>query len=273
MKDTPAEAEARVEYLEHVGAEPLVQRFVQGDLVAQVAVTDRDSQVVAAVQQRASAVTPGGGTARGETEALDPSLAEGVAALLEELNWFGLAQVQFQVPPGGEPVLIDLNGRFYGSMALVLAAGLNLPAIWAALATDRPLPAMSRRDSACATTGSSRISAGPSRTTMASRRRCGTRSVRGTGSGTAAIPSRRFATRAVSSAGRYDERRRRSVRSARAALPSAPFGRASVSSPGSEVANRYLKLSSPRSIRYSSIPSAKAASIVCASRTNPTRSF
>jgi predicted ATP-grasp superfamily ATP-dependent carboligase len=140
VKDTPAEAQARVEYLEHVGAEPLVQRFVEGDLVAQVAVTDRDSRVVAAVQQRASAVTPGGGTARGATEALDPSLAEGVAALLEELNWFGLAQVQFQVPPGGEPVLIDLNGRFYGSMALALAAGLNLPAIWAALATDRPLP-------------------------------------------------------------------------------------------------------------------------------------
>jgi hypothetical protein len=37
-------------------------------------------------------------------------------------------------------VLIDFNGRFYGSMALVLAAGPNLPAIWAALATGRPVP-------------------------------------------------------------------------------------------------------------------------------------
>jgi carbamoylphosphate synthase large subunit len=140
LKVTPAEAKARVDYLEAVGAEPLVQRYVEGDLVAQVVVTDRDSRVVAAVQQRASSTTPLGGTARGETEALDPSLAEGVAALLADLNWFGMAQIQFQVPPGGEPVLIDLNGRFYGSLALALAAGLNLPAIWAALAAGRPIP-------------------------------------------------------------------------------------------------------------------------------------
>jgi predicted ATP-grasp superfamily ATP-dependent carboligase len=140
VKETPAEAEARVEYLEAVGADPLVQRYVEGDLVAQVVVTDRDSRVVAAVQQRASSMTPRGGTARGETEALDPAIAKGVAALLADLNWFGIAQVQFQVPPQGEAVVIDFNGRFYGSMALALAAGLNLPAIWAALATDRPLP-------------------------------------------------------------------------------------------------------------------------------------
>ena len=142
VEETPEAADARVEYLESVGAEPLVQSFVEGDLVAVVAVTDRESRIVAAVQQRASAMTPHGGTARGETEVLDPSLSERVGALLADLNWFGMAQVQFQMPPGGEPVLIDLNGRFYGSMALALAAGPNLPAIWAALATDRPLPSL-----------------------------------------------------------------------------------------------------------------------------------
>jgi predicted ATP-grasp superfamily ATP-dependent carboligase len=140
VKGTQEEAEARIDYLEGVGAEPLVQRYVEGDLVAQVLVTDRDSRVVTALQQRASSMTPRGGTARGVTEALDPVLAERVAALLADLNWFGIAQVQFQVPPGGEPVLIDLNGRFYGSMVLALAAGINLPAIWAALATGRRLP-------------------------------------------------------------------------------------------------------------------------------------
>ncbi len=140
VKHTPEEARARVEHLESLGAEPLVQRYVEGDLVAQIAVTDRDSRVVASLQQRAASMTPRGGTARGETEALDSSLAGRVAALLEDLNWFGIAQVQFVVPRAGEPVLIDLNGRFYGSMSLALAAGVNLPAIWAALATGRPLP-------------------------------------------------------------------------------------------------------------------------------------
>jgi predicted ATP-grasp superfamily ATP-dependent carboligase len=144
VAETPEEAKAQVAYLESVGAEPLVQRYVEGDLLAHIAVTDRDGRVVTAVQQRTSALWPrrSGGTVRAKTEEVDPSLGKRVAALLADLNWFGIAQTQFQEAPGGEPVLIDFNGRFYGSMALALAAGPNLPAIWAALAVGRPLPAL-----------------------------------------------------------------------------------------------------------------------------------
>ncbi len=136
---TREEAAARVEYLESVGAEAVVQAYVEGDLVAYVGLADRESRVVTALQQRASVVSPGGGSVRAETVPIDPMLAEKVSALLVDLAWFGIAQVQFQQPPGGEPVLIDLNGRFYGSMALAIAAGVDLPAMWADLALDRPV--------------------------------------------------------------------------------------------------------------------------------------
>jgi predicted ATP-grasp superfamily ATP-dependent carboligase len=142
VAQTADEAQAQVEYLESVGAEPLVQEYVEGDLLAYVAVTDRDSHVVSAVQQRTEEIWPrqSGGSIRARTEPIDGELAEKVGELLGELNWLGIAQTQFQVAPGGDPVLIDFNGRFYGSMALALAAGPNLPAIWAALATGRPQP-------------------------------------------------------------------------------------------------------------------------------------
>jgi predicted ATP-grasp superfamily ATP-dependent carboligase len=142
LAETPEEARERTAYLESVGAEPLLQRYVEGSLVAYVAVTDRESRVVAAVQQRALSVWPSrsGGSVRAETVEVDRELAERVGALLADLSWFGIAQTQFQSPPNGEAVLIDLNGRFYGSLALALAAGPNLPAIWAALATGRRLP-------------------------------------------------------------------------------------------------------------------------------------
>lgn len=138
---TSEEAAARVAYLESVGAEAIVQGYVEGDLVAYVALADRESRVVAALQQRASVVWPiqGGGSVRAVTVPVDQTLAEKVSALLAHLNWFGIAQVQFQQPPGGEPVLIDLNGRFYGSMALAIAAGVDFPAMWADLALDRPV--------------------------------------------------------------------------------------------------------------------------------------
>ncbi|MEO6500465.1 MAG: hypothetical protein ABIQ09_00975 [Jatrophihabitantaceae bacterium] len=45
--------------------------------------------------------------------------------------------MQFIVPADGIARLIDLNGRFYGSLALAVRAGANLPATWAALATGR----------------------------------------------------------------------------------------------------------------------------------------
>jgi predicted ATP-grasp superfamily ATP-dependent carboligase len=142
VAQTPDEARAQVEYLESVGAEPLVQEYVEGDLLAYVAVTDRESRVVSSVQQRTEEIWPrqSGGSIRARTEPIDDELAEKVGALLAELRWLGIAQTQFQVTPGRDPVLIDFNGRFYGSMALVLAAGPNLPAIWAALATGRPVP-------------------------------------------------------------------------------------------------------------------------------------
>jgi predicted ATP-grasp superfamily ATP-dependent carboligase len=142
VAQTADDAHAQVEYLESVGAEPLVQEYVEGDLLAYVAVTDRESGVVSAVQQRTEEIWPrhSGGSIRARTEPVDDELAKQVGALLGDLHWFGIAQTQFQVAPGHDPVLIDFNGRFYGSMALLLAAGSNMPAIWAALATDRPLP-------------------------------------------------------------------------------------------------------------------------------------
>jgi hypothetical protein len=67
---------------------------------------------------------------------VDGVLAARVEVLLRALNWLGLAQLQFIVGPVG-PVLIDLNARYYGSMSLAMRAGLDLPVLWARLATGR----------------------------------------------------------------------------------------------------------------------------------------
>ena len=61
-------------------------------------------------------------------------------ALLRRLGWFGLAQVQFIVGSDGAARVMDMNGRYYATIGFSVALGLNLPAIWAAAATDRPLP-------------------------------------------------------------------------------------------------------------------------------------
>jgi predicted ATP-grasp superfamily ATP-dependent carboligase len=122
------------------GADPIVQERIVGPLMAFTAVADRQSRVVARLQQIADLTWPVGVgvSARAHTVPVDESLATLAARLLEGLGWFGIAQLQFILRDDGVPHLVDLNGRFYGSLALAVGAGANLPAIWAGLATDRP---------------------------------------------------------------------------------------------------------------------------------------
>jgi predicted ATP-grasp superfamily ATP-dependent carboligase len=135
----------RVAAIRARGGEAIVQEVVRGRLVAVTVVCDRDGRIVARAQQEALRTWPGdvGTSARARTVAIDETLAAGVQRLVAELDWFGLAQVQFVAPPGDAPHLIDLNGRFYGSLALAVGAGVNLPALWARLATGREVPARS----------------------------------------------------------------------------------------------------------------------------------
>ena len=131
----------RVAEITGLGGQPEVQEFLDGYLMAYAAVTTPEGrQVAAQSMQVASRVWPpgAGASCRAATVPVDPDLSARVGALLAALGWFGLAELQFIVPADGIPRLIDLNGRFYGSLALAVRAGANLPATWAALATGRP---------------------------------------------------------------------------------------------------------------------------------------
>ena len=139
-----AAAAKRAAEIRAAGSIPLRQEFVAGELMSYAVVRDFAGNFVADVAQVADRTWPpsAGVSSRACTVEVSPELTEGVAKLLSDLGWFGLAQLQFILPPDAEPRLIDFNGRFYGSLALAVGAGVNLPAIWAALATDRPPPAL-----------------------------------------------------------------------------------------------------------------------------------
>jgi predicted ATP-grasp superfamily ATP-dependent carboligase len=132
-----AEVSCRVAEIEASGGQAVLQQPIEGELMALSAVVDREGGVVAWSQQRTLRASLRRTSARAETVSLDPGLADRVQALLAELAWFGLANVQFLRPPDGEPHLIDFNGRFYGSIALAIAAGVNLPVLTAEVALGR----------------------------------------------------------------------------------------------------------------------------------------
>jgi len=71
-----------------------------------------------------------GAAAFSETVAPPAGLVDAAGALLEQLGWRGIFELEFIETHEGRALLIDLNPRVYGSLALAVAAGVNLPAIW-----------------------------------------------------------------------------------------------------------------------------------------------
>ena len=117
----------------------LVQEYLAGHLEAVVGVAWR-GDVVCAAQQQAERIYPRncGISAYARTIAADPDLRDRVERLIAQLGWSGIFQIQMLNTPDGH-YAIDINLRPYGSLALTVAAGLNLPAIWANLLTGRPV--------------------------------------------------------------------------------------------------------------------------------------
>lgn len=119
----------------------LVQERVDGPLMSLALVIDEDGQALAAFQQRAERTWPAdaGVSSVAVSVALDPDLLARSVELLRGAGYSGLAQLQFLQGPDG-PALIDVNPRFYGSLALALACGVNLPAAWHGMVGDGPWP-------------------------------------------------------------------------------------------------------------------------------------
>lgn len=135
-------AEERVRAIGAGGGVALVQPLLGGRLMAFSCVTDEDGTMLGRVQQVAERTYPldAGSSARAATVAIDERLSERVSALLKALKWRGLVELQFLAQEDRPPTLLDFNGRFYGSLALALAAGVNLPDLWARSALGLPLP-------------------------------------------------------------------------------------------------------------------------------------
>lgn len=126
------------EEMQRVAAPPsawLAQPYIPGQLGA-ISGVAAEGSMLCAVHQRAERIWPfdGGISAYAQTVNRDRALEDGIAGLIGRLGWSGIFQAQFIHTPDGA-YLIDLNPRIYGSISLAIAAGANLPVIWAGILT------------------------------------------------------------------------------------------------------------------------------------------
>jgi predicted ATP-grasp superfamily ATP-dependent carboligase len=78
----------------------------------------------------------GSGSSVRVSAAMEPQVRAAGRGILEALNWHGVAMVEFRVTPAGTPVFMEVNGRFWHSLALAVLAGVDFPALMAQLALD-----------------------------------------------------------------------------------------------------------------------------------------
>jgi predicted ATP-grasp superfamily ATP-dependent carboligase len=116
----------------------VVQEWVRGPIVSVELVLSRDGELVQRFQQIASRTWPtaAGSISLATSVPADQQLVDRGAEMLRQVGYWGLAQLDF-VQGVGEPVLIDVNPRFYSCLPLALACGVNLPAAWHEVALGR----------------------------------------------------------------------------------------------------------------------------------------
>jgi predicted ATP-grasp superfamily ATP-dependent carboligase len=111
---------------------PLIQEFVAGQGKGVFALCARGRVVAWFAHERLRDTRPSGsGSSLRRSVKLEPRLREPAERLLSELNWHGPAMVEFRDDGVKPPCLMEVNGRFWGSLQLGIDAGVDFPLLWA----------------------------------------------------------------------------------------------------------------------------------------------
>jgi len=106
-----------------------------------------DGKLVAQFAHRRIREKPpaGGISVYRESVAVDEELLRMSLALLAEFEWRGVAMVEYKVDEStGQPYLMEINGRFWGSLQLAIDSGVDFPILLMAAATGQEVEPVSR---------------------------------------------------------------------------------------------------------------------------------
>ena len=85
-----------------------------------------------------------GGPSTVQESVAAPELVDLAARLLDRAGWVGPAEVEFRVDAAGVPRLMEVNPRYWASLALAIAAGVDFPRMHVDLALGRPVRPVDR---------------------------------------------------------------------------------------------------------------------------------
>jgi predicted ATP-grasp superfamily ATP-dependent carboligase len=140
----PAEFDAAYREVSRNSSAVLIQEFVEGAGTGFFALMYHGELRAEFAHRRIRDIRPtGSGSAVRISVAPDPAIRSASLAILKALNWHGVAMVEFRQQKGKPPVFMEVNGRFWNSLALACYAGVDFPALLARMAEDGDVEPMS----------------------------------------------------------------------------------------------------------------------------------
>ena len=110
---------------------PILQEYIPpgGGSVGFEAIYNKDSELRAGfVHKRLREFPLTGGPSTLRISIKHPEVEQYGEQLLSALKWYGVAMVEFRIDPRtNKPVLMEINPRFWGSLALSIASGVDFP--------------------------------------------------------------------------------------------------------------------------------------------------
>ena len=117
---------------------PIVQEYIPGEGRGIFVLMNRGQLRAAFAHRRIREKPPAGGVSvLSESVALDTQLLERAERILEALKWHGVAMVEFKRDArDGVSKLLEINGRFWGSLQLAVDAGVDFPSLLYRMAVE-----------------------------------------------------------------------------------------------------------------------------------------
>ncbi|MFZ5925423.1 MAG: ATP-grasp domain-containing protein [Bacillota bacterium] len=118
---------------------PMIQEYIpQGEKYDVCLLFNKNSVVRAAfVQKELRGYPLFGGPSTLQESVRQPELVDMAVALAQAMGWYGVCEVEFMIDPrNGQPVLMEVNPRFWGSLQMSIYAGVDFPYLLYRMAMD-----------------------------------------------------------------------------------------------------------------------------------------
>lgn len=119
----------------------LIQQRIEGEGQGVFGLFEHGRPCVLFAHRRIREKPPAGGVSVfRESIELPKPMTDYAVRLLERVKWHGVAMVEFKVDRQSKvPMLMEINGRFWGSLQLAIDAGLNFPYLLYQAMNGRPV--------------------------------------------------------------------------------------------------------------------------------------